>query len=306
MMMRKRPLAKRARKRQPTRAGSSARNVSLVVTIDGPAGCGKSTVAKQMALALGLMYLDTGATYRTLALAALQEEPPVVADALRAGALARQLPIRLEKRGDGSLQVWLGDDDVTEKIRTERVTEAAAQISQYPEVRAAMVVRQRELARRCGEVDGVPRPGSGRRPERSRGSTPLTTIPSARSASRDRTGGVVVEGRDTGSVVFPDATHKFFLDADPAVRAERRQQELEKRYHSKTPLAMVREQIDLRDGLDRSRVVGPLITPKGAVVIDTTHLTVRQVQQRMLAAIRAPRGRVPAGRGRRGKVAGVS
>jgi len=228
------------------------RTTPLVITIDGPAGCGKSTVAKQVARALSMTYLDTGATYRTLALAALQEEPPVVADPRRAAALGRQLPIRLGRGRDGGLRVFLGENDVTTKIRTERITEIAAQISQYPEVRSAMVERQRELAERND---------------------------------------VVVEGRDTGSVVFPNASHKFFLDADPAVRAMRRQQELERRYHSKTPLAMVREQIDLRDGLDRSRAVGPLITPKGAVVIDTTHLTIPQVLQRILAVMRAPKRR---------------
>ncbi len=223
---------------------------TLVITIDGPAGCGKSTVAKQLAHELGLMYLDTGATYRTLALAALQEDPPVVADARRLAGLARQLPIRLDKTAQGSLRVFLGDDDVSRKIRTEQVTEVAAQISQYPEVRGAMVERQRELA---------------------------------------NTHGVVVEGRDTGSVVFPHATHKFFLDADPAVRAKRRQEELAKHYGSRTPLALIREQIDLRDGLDRSRVVGPLVCPPGAVVIDTTRLTVTQVVDRMRHILRAPR-----------------
>lgn len=218
----------------------------LVITIDGPAGAGKSTVAKQLAHELGLMYLDTGATYRTLALAGLQEEPPIVADASRLARLARQLPIRLEKAGRNGLRVFLGDDDVSRKIRTEQVTEVAAQISQYPEVRAAMVERQRELANAQG---------------------------------------VVVEGRDTGSIVFPRATHKFYLDADPAVRAKRRQRELAKFYGSQTPLAMIREQIDLRDGLDRSRTVGPLVTPAGAMVIDTTRKTVQEVVRAMRHAI---------------------
>jgi len=220
---------------------------SLVVTIDGPAGSGKSTVAKLLAKSLGLTYLDTGATYRTLALAALQEDPPVVADAPRLADLARQLPIRLEATPGGQLRVFLGDDEVTKKIRTEQVTEVAAHISQYPEVRAAMVERQRELA---------------------------------------NTHGVVVEGRDTGSVVFPHATHKFFLDADPAIRARRRQQELFKLYGSQTPLAMIREQIELRDGLDRSREAGPLIKPADAVLIDTTRKTVQGVVQEMLRTIR--------------------
>ena len=223
---------------------------TLIVTIDGPAGCGKSTVAKLLAKRLGLTYLDTGATYRTLALAALQEEPPVVADAHRLAALARQLPMHLKMTQEGRLRVFLGDNEVTKKIRTEQVTEVAAQISQYPEVRAAMVERQRQLA---------------------------------------DTLGVVVEGRDTGSVVFPHASHKFFLDAAPAVRAKRRRQELFKLYGSQTPLAMIREQIELRDGLDRSRKVGPLVQPADAVLIDTSRKTVQGVVQEMLRAIRRTR-----------------
>jgi cytidylate kinase len=236
------------------RAAAAAADV-LVVTIDGPAGCGKSTAAKQLAHELGLMYLDTGATYRTLALAALQEEPAIeLRDEPRLTRLARQLPVRLEKTAQGRLRVFLGADDVTTKIRTERITEAAAQVSQHPAVRAAMVERQRELASAAG---------------------------------------VVVEGRDTGSVVFPHATHKFYLDADPAVRAKRRQEELARHYGSQTPLAMIREQIDLRDGLDKSRAVGRLICPAGAVRIDTTRLTIPQVVARMRRAIRARTGRRP-------------
>src|SRR3989338_3290445 len=251
---RRRPALTRQRANAPPPKADqpTVRNVAetrqLVVTIDGPAGAGKSTVAKRLAHELGLMYLDTGATYRTLALAALQEEPPVVADAHRLARLARQLPLRLEKAGRNGLRGFLGDDDVRRKIRTEAITDIAARISQYPEVRAAMVERQRELA----DAQGV-----------------------------------VVEGRDTGSVVFPHATYKFYLDAEPAVRAKRRQQELAKFYGSQTPLAMIREQIDLRDGLDRSRAVGPLVTPVGALVIDTTRQTVQAVVRRMLQHIRA-------------------
>ncbi len=230
---------------RPLRAATIPR--TLIVTIDGPAGCGKSTVAKLLARELDVTYLDTGATYRSLALAALQEDPPVVADARRLAAMAVQLPIRLQMTPAGRLRVFLGDDDVTKKIRKERVTEAAAQISQFPEVRAVMVERQRQLANRHS---------------------------------------VVVEGRDTGSVVFPHATHKFFLDANPAVRARRRRQELFKLYGSQTPLAMIREQIELRDGLDRSRKVGPLIQPLDAVRIDTSHKTVPGVVREMLRAIR--------------------
>ena len=99
-------------------------------------------------------------------------------------------------------------------------------------------------------------------------------------------GGVVVEGRDTGSVVFPHATYKFFLDADPVVRAKRRQLELAQLYGVKSPLLYIKEQLHFRDSLDRSRRVGPLLKPAGAIKIDTSHLTALEVVRVMLRHIR--------------------
>ena len=228
------------------RSQSNSRR-SLVVTIDGPAGVGKSTVAKLLAQRLGVMYLDTGATYRALAFAArLRENLNPVTDAKRIASLGRRLPLRLCPEPDGALRVMLDGEDVTRQIRTEEVTEAAAQISQHPEVREAMVALQRRLADRQG---------------------------------------IVVEGRDTGSVVFPHADWKFFLDADADVRARRRQEELKRMYGSRPPLKQIREQIHFRDGLDRTRRVGPLVKPKGAVAIDTTHRSAAQVVRVMLRRI---------------------
>lgn len=234
------------------RAASPPRSRPLVITIDGPAGVGKSTTAKLLSKALGLAYLDTGATYRTLAYAVRQEQLHPVIDAERIARMARRLPIELLVDERRTLRVRLGGADVTREIRTEEVTEAAALISQHPPVRQAMVQRQRELADRRG---------------------------------------VVVEGRDTGSVVFPRATYKFFLDAEPAVRARRRQRELERLYGSRPPIAQIREQLHFRDGLDRHRRVGPLVKPPGAVAIDTTRRTARQVVRAMLAHIRSLRSR---------------
>ena len=97
--------------------------------------------------------------------------------------------------------------------------------------------------------------------------------------------GVVVEGRDTGSVVFPRAPYKFFLDADPAVRARRRQWELKRLYGSRSPLVQIREQLHFRDGLDRTRRVGPLVKPRGAIVLNTSRLTAIQVVRAMLRHI---------------------
>lgn len=237
-----------------------------VITIDGPAGSGKSTVAKLLAKVLGLTYLDTGATYRALAYAVLQEQPGAIADPARLAAMARALPLRLEPRRDGTIRIFLDGVEITRAIRTQEVSEAAAQISQYPDVRAAMVERQRGLA-------GLPAAPTSR------------TRRAAQAGGR----GVVVEGRDTGSVVFPHAAYKFFLDADLSIRAERRQRELLKLYGEPTPLAQIREEMHFRDSLDRYRQVGPLVKPKGAVAIDTTHLTTQEVVQHMLRRIRGGR-----------------
>ena len=254
---------------------SASSRKSLVVTIDGPAGVGKSTAAKLLAKQLGLLYLDTGATYRALAYAALRHGLHPLADARRLAELARRLPLRLREAGRGQLRFLLNGVDITTAIRTEEVSEAAAQISQHPGVRAAMVRRQRELAARGyakpepGRVAGVLRLGSGRRPE------------------WNRMAGVVAEGRDTGSVVFPRAAYKFFLDADPAVRARRRQGELSRLYTSSPPLVQVQEQLRFRDRLDRNRRVGPLVKPRGAIELDTTRLTAEQVVRAMMSHMAA-------------------
>ncbi len=189
------------------------------------------------------MYLDTGATYRALAHAALLRKLSPVEHAEQLTLLAQRLPLELEPLKDGSLRVVLEGVDISKEIRTETVSEAAAQLSQHATVRQAMVELQRRLANPHG---------------------------------------VVVEGRDTGSVVFPQATFKFFLDANPEIRAQRRQRELERSYGMPVPLVMVQGQLQLRDALDRNRRVGPLIRPTGAIEIDTSHLTTEQVVQQML------------------------
>lgn len=243
-----------------TNRAGARRAKPLVVTIDGPAGVGKSTVATLLAQQLELTYLDTGATYRALALIVVRhEELNPITDAKPIAALGRRLPLKLVRRADGTLKVLLSGEDVSREIRTEEVTEVAAQISQHPEVRQAMVALQRRLAAQHG---------------------------------------VVVEGRDTGSVVFPNADHKFFLDADPDTRARRRQRELKEQYGSRSPLELVRQQLHLRDGMDLHRRVGPLVKPKGAVAIDTTHRTIPQVVRAMLDYVRSRHPRTAtAGRG---------
>ena len=173
----------------------------------------------------------------------------MLAEEAKLALTARFLPLQLKAQGaNGALRVLLSSVDITRAIRSQEISEAAAQVSQYPAVREAMVAHQRLLA---------------------------------------GTQGVVVEGRDTGSVVFPDAPHKFYLDADLTTRAERRRQELLKLYGEPTPLAQIREELHFRDAIDASRPVGRLIKPRGALVIDTTHLSAQQVVLRMLQHIRA-------------------
>ena len=224
----------------------------VVITIDGPAGVGKSTAAKQLASHLGLIYLDTGATYRALAYAACQAGVDPRVDVKRLTTLARRLPLELLPQPSGVVQVRLNGLDITKAIRTETMSEAAAHLSRHPQVRRIMVQRQRAWAHRRG---------------------------------------VVAEGRDTGSVVFPRAHYKFFLDAEPRVRARRRQRELFQLSGQRPSLQRIQRQLHFRDGVDRTRSIGALVKPRGAVAVNTSHLTARQVLHAILHYI--PESRPP-------------
>jgi len=152
----------------------------MIIAIDGPSGSGKSTLGRMVARELGLLYIDTGSMYRAVALAVMESSVNATDD-VAVGSLARRIDIDLAGDPD-SLKVTLGGRDVTDQIRTDEVTHMSSVISAIPEVRRAMVERQRELGRR----------------------------------------GAVLNGRDIGTVVFPDADVKFFLDAEPNERAQRR------------------------------------------------------------------------------------
>ncbi|MCX4245796.1 (d)CMP kinase [Paraliomyxa miuraensis] len=240
----------------------------LLIVIDGPAGAGKTTIARRLARHLGLPLLDTGAIYRSLALTARRRG---VAWDDEAGlvALADALPIRFGGLGslaepdaphdvpqrDVPQRVWLGDDDVTEAIRTPEISEGASRVSALPGVRKALLGLQRALGAR----------------------------------------GCVAEGRDMGTVVFPHAPHKFFVTADLQARAARRQADLvpsEPGAMGQGPsLSAVQAELHLRDARDSGRAAAPLVRAEDAVLIDTTSLSPEGVLDLMLEALGLGYGR---------------
>lgn len=212
---------------------------SLVV-IDGPAGAGKSTIARAVADRLGVVLLDTGAIYRTLALVARRRQ---ISWSDEAGlvAVAADLPIAFVE-ADGRQRVMLGDEDVSDAIRTPEISEGASQVSAHPGVRQALLAIQRAVGAK----------------------------------------GCVAEGRDMGTVVFPDAPYKFFLTADLATRAQRRHDDLVARHGAQAPvLANLEAQIATRDARDSGRAVAPLRPAEDAVEVDSSGLSIDEV----LAAI---------------------
>ena len=218
---------------------------SRVVVIDGPAGAGKTTAARALARHLGLPLLDTGAIYRSVALSA-RRQGIAWDDEGALAALAQSLPIRFgglpaPGQPDAPQTVWLGDDDVTTDIRTPQISDGASRVSALPGVRKALLELQRALG----------------------------------------AAGCVAEGRDMGTVVFPDARHKFFVTADLAARAARRQAE-----GGDVPLAKVEQQMRSRDARDSGRATAPLAQADDAVVVDTTHLDPQGVLDLILARVR--------------------
>lgn len=220
----------------------------LIIAIDGPSGAGKSTLGRRLARELGLLYVDTGAMYRAAALAVVGAGANA-ADADEVAQVAARA--RIELAGDpDSLRVMLEGRDVSAEIRTEQITRLSSVISAIPEVRRDLVRRQREMGAR-----GV---------------------------------GVVLDGRDIGTVVFPSADVKFFLTAVPEERAKRRFDE----DHAKEPDLTFQEtlaDLNTRDERDSTRADSPLRIAEDAVVIDTTELSVEQVFARMLEVVRERR-----------------
>ena len=212
-----------------------------VIAIDGPAGSGKSTVAKGLAARLGFLYVDTGAMYRALTVAAVKAKLNLK-DKEALVKLAKRVDIQLKMQGN-SLKVVLDGEDVSRAIRDQAITEKVRYVAGISGVRAEMVKLQRRLAREAK--------------------------------------GAVLEGRDIGTVVFPHAKHKFYLDARMKVRIKRRYEELTQ-MGQKVNLEDVNEDINRRDKSDMTRDVAPLLRAKDAVYIDTTDLKVEGVVEKIL------------------------
>jgi cytidylate kinase len=219
-----------------------------IIAIDGPAGAGKSTVARHLAQHFGLLNLETGAMYRAFALKAIQSDQDFD-DAGALERLARDTEIRLEPDRSGN-RVYLDAQDVTERIRDADVTQGASRISVHPGIRAWLVDLQRDLG---------------------------------------RLGGIVMEGRDIGTVVFPDADVKVFLDASPDARTQRRYEQHSGNGGSSAAASepsLVFRELRERDERDRGRANSPLQPASDAIVIDSTNLSLTEVVARIEDLVR--------------------
>jgi len=214
----------------------------VVITIDGPVGVGKGTLALRLARFLGWHTLDSGAIYRVLALAA-QKHEVALDDEIGLCQLSESLQVNFQPMPDlSSTQVWLENQDVSRELRTETCGAAASQLAALPTVRQALLARQRAF---------------------------------------QRPPGLVADGRDMGTVVFPDAPLKIFLTASVAARAERRYKQLKQQEIDVSMDSLVSE-IALRDQRDMTRAVAPLIPAIDANIVDTTALNIDEVLAQVL------------------------
>ncbi|HUW23104.1 MAG TPA: (d)CMP kinase [bacterium] len=214
-----------------------------VITIDGPAGAGKTSIAKIVSRKLGYNYIDTGAMYRAISWKAFREKIDLKAKE-KLIKMVRNTKIELKNRA-GTVRVYLDGKDITNKIRNKRLAEGASILATVPEVREQLMKIQRRM-------------GSS--------------------------GGIVVEGRDIGTVVFPRADYKFYLDASIKERALRRYRELKVK-GEEGQLAELEKAIRSRDKRDRTRGVAPLKIARDAVVIDSTDMSKKEVVEFILKRI---------------------
>lgn len=237
---------------------SKPRRNRPVVAIDGPAGAGKSTVTRKVAERLGYVIVDTGALYRVVALAA-ERAGVSFDDAAGASALAEALvaenAVQVRRGENGAMQVLLRGQDVSLAIRAQNIGQGASKVSAHPGVREALLELQR---------------GQGRE------------------------GGVVLEGRDIGTVVFPDAEAKFYLTASVDVRARRRRDELAAR-GTPPSLADVLSEVNERDRRDSTRPVAPLRQAADATLVDSSVLTIEQVVELIVAMVKTVERKLAAG-----------
>ncbi len=216
----------------------------MIIAIDGPSASGKSTIAKEIAKRLGFNYIDTGAMYRAITWKALSEKIDPTDEEAFVNITKRD---KITFSGSGIDQrIFIGDEDVTEKIRLPKVSSFVSVVAKIPGVRKMLVQRQREIVR-----------------------------------GKD----AVVEGRDIGTVVFPDAMIKIFLTASSLERARRRQIELEEKGH-KLELVTVKREIVSRDAIDSKRRVSPLKVASDARITDTTDKSIEEVVEEILNFIR--------------------
>lgn len=216
------------------------------IAIDGPASAGKSTIAKKVAEKLGYIYLDTGAMYRTLTYAALSNGSDL-RDEEALHKLLQGIRITFSTAENEMQRVFLNEEDVTESIRSEQVTQNVSLVSSFAKVREEMVARQKSIA---------------------------------------RSGGVVMDGRDIGTVVLPDAEVKIFMTATAEERALRRYKENMAKGMT-TSLEELTEDMKRRDHLDSTRTISPLKKADDAIVLDSTHLEIDEVVKRILGIIEA-------------------
>jgi cytidylate kinase len=214
-----------------------------IITIDGPAGAGKSTISLLLAKKLGFLYLDTGAMYRAVALSALRKGIDL-SDAAALREMCRDIDINFRSTGD-NYRVYIGAEDISDEIRRSEIDMLSSKISAIKEVRDAMTGLQRRVGMK---------------------------------------GGIVAEGRDMGTVVFPDADHKFFLTASPDIRAERRYKERVDRGEC-ISMEQVEMELKKRDVQDTTRIIAPLRPAVDAIIIDTTTLDINEVVEEILGRI---------------------
>ena len=217
----------------------------MIIAIDGPAGSGKSTVAKIVADKLNFRYIDTGSMYRSVAWKSLQKNA-ALKDEDAVADIASKVKIELIYGKKGQL-VFVDGENITDQLKVEEISRGAAIVAAQPMIREIMTNKQRKLG-----LEGK----------------------------------VVMDGRDIGTVVFPKADKKFFLDADPKERGRRRFIELkEKKKINNADLPTIIEQVVQRDHEDRSRKIAPLKQAKDAMLIDTTHLSIDQVVEEIIKVI---------------------